>query len=82
MCVCYESVRVRGWRQCWCRVRGMCGNGECIYEWYTWFRCFSSTGHVLGMSVVRAVGGVCVFGSRRCGWRGGEGLRELGLGLY
>ena len=32
--VCCGSVRVRGWRQCWC------GCGECVYEWYTWFRCF------------------------------------------
>ena len=34
----------------------------------------SSTGDVLEMSVVRGVGGVCdeyVFGSGRCGWRGG-----------
>ena len=34
----------------------------------------SSTCDVLQMSVVRGVGGVCdmcVFGSGRCGWRGG-----------
>ena len=22
------------------RVRVRCGCGECVYEWYTWFRCF------------------------------------------
>ena len=21
-------------------VRERCGGGECIYGWYTWFRCF------------------------------------------
>ena len=21
-------------------VRLRCGCGECVYEWYTWFRCF------------------------------------------
>ena len=21
-------------------VRGRCGCGECVYGWYTWFRCF------------------------------------------
>ena len=31
----------------------------------------SSTCDVLEMIVVRSVGGVCVFGSGRCGWRGG-----------
>ena len=31
----------------------------------------SSTGDMLEMSVVRGVGGLYVFGSRRCGWRGG-----------
>ena len=31
-------VRVR--RQCWCGARVGCGYGECVYEWYTWFRCF------------------------------------------
>ena len=40
-------------------VRGRCGCGECVYEWYTWFRCLSNTGDVLEMSVVRGVGGVC-----------------------
>ena len=28
-------------------------------EWYTWFRCLSTTGDVLEMSVVRGVCGVC-----------------------
>ena len=39
----------------------------------------SSTGDVLEMSVVRGVGGVCDSG--RCGWRGGEWMREFGLGF-
>ena len=38
---------------------GRCGCGECVYEWYTWFRCLPSTCDVLVMSVVRGVGGVC-----------------------
>ena len=45
----------------------MCGCGECVYEWYTWFRCFVSTGDVL----VRGVGGVCDM--CMCLARGGVG---------
>ena len=43
-----------------------CGCGECVYEWYMWFR--SSTGDVL----VRGVGGVCGMCLARggVGWRG------------
>ena len=44
-----------------------CGCGECVYEWYTWFRCFSSTCDVL----VRGVGGVCDM--CMCLARGGVG---------
>ena len=45
-----------------------CGCGECVYEWYTWFRCvFSSKGDVL----VRGVGGVCDM--CMCLARGGVG---------
>ena len=43
-----------------------------------------STGDVLEMSVVRDVGGVCdmcMCLARGCGWRGGEWMRELGLGF-
>ena len=56
-----------------------CGCGECVYEWYTWFRCLSSTGDVRGVGVVcdmcmcLARGGV--------GGEGGEWMRELGLGF-
>ena len=45
-----------------------CGCGECVYEWYTWFRCLASTGDVLEISVVRGVDGVYdvyVLGSGR-----------------
>ena len=38
------------------RGPGRCGSGECVYGWYTWFRCF---GDMLEMSVVIGVGGVC-----------------------
>ena len=38
---------------------GKCGCGECVYGWYTWFRCFVYCRDVLEMSVVRGVGGVC-----------------------
>ena len=51
----------------------------------------SSTGDVLVMSVVTGVGGVCdmcmclargaVGGEGVSGWRGGEWMRELGLGF-
>ena len=55
-----------------------CGCGECVYEWYTWFRCFS-TGDVL----VRGVGGVCdmcmCLARGGVGGEGGEWMRELGL---
>ena len=34
-CVC--AVRVTA-MLVW--VRGRCDCGECVYEWYTWFRCF------------------------------------------
>ena len=37
MCVCCESARVTAmlvWGP------GRCGCGGCVYEWYTWFRCF------------------------------------------
>ena len=44
-----------------------CGCGECLYEWYTWFRCLSSTGDML----VRGVGGVCDM--CMCLARGGVG---------
>ena len=59
-----------------------CGCGECVYEWSTrGSGVLSSTGDML----VRGVGGVCdiVYGSGRCGWRGGGGewMRELGLGF-
>ena len=37
MCVCCESARVTA-KLMWVRVR--CGCGECMYEWYTWFRVF------------------------------------------
>ena len=37
---------------------GRCGCGECVYWWYTWFRC-ASVGDVLEVSVVRDVCGVC-----------------------
>ena len=53
--------------------------------WYTWFRCLSTTGDVLEMSVVRGVGGVC--GLCMClarggvGGEGGEWMREFGLGF-
>ena len=58
-----------------------------MYEWYTWFRCLSSTGDVLEMSVVRGVGGVCDMCMCLClarggvGGEGGEWMRELGLGF-
>ena len=42
-----------------------------MYEWYTWFRCLSSTGDVLEMSVVRGVGEVCDM--CMCLARGGVG---------
>ena len=55
--------------------------GECVYEWYTWFRCLSSTGDVL----VRGVGGVCdmcmCLARGGVGGEGGEWMRELGLGF-
>ena len=58
-----------------------CGCGECVYEWYTWFRCLSSTGDVL----VRSVGGVCdmcmCFDRGGVGGEGGEWMIELGLGF-
>ena len=56
-----------------------------MYEWYTWFRCLSSTGDVLEMIVVRGVGGVCdMCMCLAQGGVGGEGLdwmRKLGLGF-
>ena len=58
-----------------------CGCGECVYEWYTWFRCLSSTGDVL----VRGVGGVCdmcmCLARGGVSGEGGEWMRELGLGF-
>ena len=54
-------------------------------EWYTWFRCLSSTGDVLEMSVVRGVGGVCdmcmCLTRGSVGGEGSEWMRELGLGF-
>ena len=45
VCVCCESVRVQGCEGA--RVAAMlkwgpgrCSCGECVYEWYMWFRCF------------------------------------------
>ena len=39
MCLCWESMRVRGWRQCWCGWWMRCGCGECrACGWYMWFR--------------------------------------------
>ena len=56
-----------------------------MYEWYTWFRCLSSTGDGFEMSVVRSVGGVCdmcmCLARGGMGGEGGEWMRELGLGF-
>ena len=56
-----------------------------MYEWYTWFRCLSSTGDVLEMSVVRGVGVVCdmcmCLARGGVGGEGGEWMRELDLGF-
>ena len=50
-----------------------------MYEWYTWYRCLSSTCDVL----VRGVGGVCGMCLARggVGGEGGEWMREFGLGF-
>ena len=76
MCVCCESVRVRGWRKCWCGVvavsacmSGTRGSGV-----------LSITGDLL----VRGVGGVCdmciCLARGGVGGEGGEWMRELGTG--
>ena len=66
-------------------VRGRCGYGECVYRWYTWFSCLSSTGDVLKMSVVRGVGGVCdmcmCFTRGGLGGVGSEWVGGFGQGL-
>ena len=33
-CECARVTEMLVW------VRGRCGCGECVYRWYTWFRCF------------------------------------------
>ena len=60
-------------------MRGRCGCGDCVYGWYTWFRCLASAGDVLEISMVRGVGGVC--GSGRVGRCWGEWVTGLGLGF-
>ena len=63
----------------------MCGRGEFVYGWYTWFRCLSSAGDVLEMSVVRGVGGVCdmcmCLARGGVGGVGSEWVRGLCLGF-
>ena len=54
-----------------------------MYGLYTWYRCLSSTGDELEMSVVGGVGGVCDM--CMCLARGGvgeEGDEWIGFGLY
>ena len=60
----------------------LCGCGECVYGWYTWFRCLGSACDVLEISVVRGVSGVynmCMCLGR--GGVGGECVTGLGLGF-
>ena len=60
---------------------GRCGCGECVYQWYTWFKGLSSAGDVLVMSVVRGVSGVWDMCLARGGVGGVGGDWVIGLGL-